>query len=58
MATRKRLSVDDYVAGFRAGDRAVLARAITLVESDAPRHVALAQEVLDSMGVPGNDADG
>ncbi|MCA9578182.1 MAG: methylmalonyl Co-A mutase-associated GTPase MeaB [Polyangiales bacterium] len=49
MATRKRLSVDDYVAGFRAGDRAVLARAITLVESDAPRHVALAQEVLTAL---------
>lgn len=28
-----RLAVDDYVAGVRAGDRGVLARAITLVES-------------------------
>jgi len=49
VATRKRLSVDEYVEGFRARDRAVLARAITLVESDAPRHVALAQEVLTAL---------
>ncbi len=49
MATRKKLSVDDYVTGIRAGDRAVLARAITLVESDAPRHVALAQDVLTAL---------
>ncbi|RJS22642.1 methylmalonyl Co-A mutase-associated GTPase MeaB [Corallococcus sp. H22C18031201] len=40
------LSADDYVAGVRAQDRAVLARAITLVESEHPRHAALAQEVL------------
>jgi len=49
VATRKRLSVEHYVAGFRARDRAILARAITLVESDAPRHVAVAQEVLTAL---------
>jgi LAO/AO transport system kinase len=43
------LSVDDYVAGVRAGDRAVLARAITLVESASRRHEALAQEVLQRL---------
>lgn len=42
----RRLTVDDYVAGVLAGDRAVLARAITLVESSARRHEAQAQEVL------------
>ena len=42
----KPLSADTYVEGVRAGDRAVLARAITLVESEHPRHAALAQEVL------------
>jgi LAO/AO transport system kinase len=42
----KPLSADTYVQGVRAGDRAVLARAITLVESEHPRHAALAQEVL------------
>jgi LAO/AO transport system kinase len=43
---RRQLTVDDYVAGIRAGDRTILARAITLVESDSRRHEAQAQEVL------------
>ncbi|WNG26978.1 methylmalonyl Co-A mutase-associated GTPase MeaB [Cystobacter fuscus] len=42
----KPLSADTYVEGVRSGDRAMLARAITLVESEHPRHAALAQEVL------------
>ncbi|MFP2927082.1 methylmalonyl Co-A mutase-associated GTPase MeaB, partial [Pyxidicoccus sp. 3LG] len=42
----KLLPADTYVEGVRAGDRAVLARAITLVESEHPRHAALAQDVL------------
>ncbi|AKQ67875.1 putative periplasmic protein kinase ArgK [Myxococcus hansupus] len=42
----KLLPADAYVDGVRAGDRALLARAITLVESELPRHAALAQEVL------------
>jgi len=42
----KQLTADAYVEGVRAGDRTVLARAITLVESGHPRHQALAQEVL------------
>lgn len=45
----RRLTVEDYVAGVRAGDRAVLARAITLVESNSPRHEAQAQEVLNRL---------
>ncbi|MEZ5239093.1 MAG: hypothetical protein R2716_09160 [Microthrixaceae bacterium] len=40
------LSVDEYVAGVLAGDRTVLARAITLVESSNDEHRRLAQEVL------------
>jgi len=32
-----------------AGDRAVLARAITLIESEQPAHAALAQEVLEAL---------
>lgn len=43
---RKELEVDDYVAGVLAGDRVVLGRAITLVESNAPRHQERAQQVL------------
>lgn len=44
--SRRPLTVDEYVTGVLAGDRAVLARAITLVESNAPAHFELAQEVL------------
>ncbi|MDF1791501.1 MAG: methylmalonyl Co-A mutase-associated GTPase MeaB [Thalassobaculaceae bacterium] len=43
---RRTLSVDDYVAGVRAGDRALVARAITLVESRKPVHRDLAQQML------------
>ena len=43
---RRLLTVEEYVAGVRSGDRSILARAITLIESNAPAHMALAQEVL------------
>ncbi|MBW2713902.1 MAG: methylmalonyl Co-A mutase-associated GTPase MeaB [Deltaproteobacteria bacterium] len=43
---RPELSVDDYVQGILQGDRAVLARAITLVESNSPAHQEIAQQVL------------
>ena len=45
-ATRRGLTVDDYAAGVLGGDRTVLARAITLIESNAPAHFELAQELL------------
>lgn len=40
------LSVADYVEGVRASDPAVLARAITLVESSNPEHRRLAHRVV------------
>lgn len=43
---RPPLSLADYLRGIRAGNRAVLARAITLVESSRADHRALAQELL------------
>ncbi len=42
----KPLPADAYVEGVRASERAMLARAITLIESEHPKHEALAQEVL------------
>jgi LAO/AO transport system kinase len=39
-------SADAYVEGVRAGERTMLARAITLIESEHPKHEPLAQEVL------------
>jgi LAO/AO transport system kinase len=43
---RRELTVDDYLAGVRAGDVAVLARALTLIESRSPRHQPLAEDLL------------
>jgi LAO/AO transport system kinase len=43
---RRQLAVADYVAGVRAGERTVLSRAITLIESSRPEHQAQAQAVL------------
>ncbi|MDR0578849.1 MAG: methylmalonyl Co-A mutase-associated GTPase MeaB [Candidatus Accumulibacter sp.] len=43
---RPELAIDDYVDGVLSGDRSVLARAITLVESNAERHQEKAQEML------------
>lgn len=43
---RRRLTVDEYVAGVLAGDRNVLGQAITLVESNAHSHFEMGQNVL------------
>ncbi|MFH1845076.1 MAG: methylmalonyl Co-A mutase-associated GTPase MeaB, partial [bacterium] len=43
--SRKPLSTRELVTGVRAGDRTVLARAVTLVESNAPDHFDRAQEL-------------
>jgi LAO/AO transport system kinase len=48
-AAAHRISVDDYVTGIAQGDRALLARAITLVESSNPEHGRLAQSVLQQL---------
>lgn len=47
-STKKRtqLSVDDYVKGVLEGDRTILARTITLIESNSPSHQETASEVL------------
>ena len=44
---KKTLSVDDYVNGILAGNRVILSRAITLVESSHPDHQATAQAVIE-----------
>jgi LAO/AO transport system kinase len=43
------LTVDDYVQGVIEGNRSMLARAITLVESNAAAHFDMAQEVLQQL---------
>jgi LAO/AO transport system kinase len=46
MTTRRRLALDAYERGVLARDRAILAQAITLIESRHEEDAALAQELL------------
>ncbi len=46
MGTKKPAATKDYAAGVIAGDRAILARAITLIESRNPEHHKTAQTML------------
>jgi LAO/AO transport system kinase len=46
---RRHLSPDELAAGVLAGDRTILARAITLIESNAPRHHAEARALLGQL---------
>lgn len=46
MTQRRQLSTQNYVQGVLDRDRTILARAITLIESNAPVHQQQAQEVL------------
>jgi LAO/AO transport system kinase len=43
---RRELTADDYFVGVRSCDVAVLARALTLIESSSPRHQPLAEDLL------------
>lgn len=43
---RAALTVDDYVDGVLSGNRAMLGRAITMIESKHPKHHDTAQEIL------------
>lgn len=45
----KRPSLEDLAAGIRNGNRAMLARAITLVESGKPEHQDMAQDLLQEL---------
>ena len=44
---QKRLSANEYIKGVLAGDRGILSRAITLIESQLDQDKRLAQEVLE-----------
>ena len=43
------LSADDFIKGVASGDRGILSRAITLIESNNPRHFSKAQRVLQGL---------
>src|SRR5208283_1995723 len=42
-------TVDEYVVGVLAGNRVILARAVTLIESQCPLHEKKAQKVLQEL---------
>lgn len=44
---RKSLSLDDYIKGIKKGDRTILSRAITLIESTKQSHRELAQDIIE-----------
>ena len=44
---RKRYTVDEYVDGITSGNRTILSRAITLLESSLPEHHETSQEVIE-----------
>lgn len=46
---RRSLTVDEYVDGVLSGNRMILARTITLIESNAPAHRDMGQEVLQRL---------
>ena len=46
---RRKLDVDDYVEGVLKCNRAILSRAITLVESNAAAHFETAQQVIQKL---------
>lgn len=43
---RRKLDVDDYVQGILEGNRMILSRAVTLIESVKPEHNELAQQII------------
>jgi LAO/AO transport system kinase len=47
--SKPQLTIEDYVQGVLAGNRMLLARTITLVESNAPHHFVQAQAVLQKL---------
>jgi LAO/AO transport system kinase len=44
---RKQYSPEDYISGIIAGNRTILSRAITLLESSQPKHYELAQQIIE-----------
>ena len=47
--TKKQLSIEDYVQGVLQDDRNILARTITLIESNSIKHRKVATEVLEKL---------
>jgi LAO/AO transport system kinase len=48
-AKRRRISIEELADGIRSGNKTMLSRAITLVESNTVRHQEESQQLLDSL---------
>jgi LAO/AO transport system kinase len=46
---QKRLTADEYIAGILSGNRIILSRAITLIESQLENDREIAQKVLEKI---------
>ena len=46
---RHRLTADEYIEGILKGDRTILSRAITIIESSAQKHFELGQEIIQKV---------
>ena len=44
---KSELSVDEFVKGILEGNRTVLSQAITMIESENPTHIAMAQNIIE-----------
>ena len=44
---KSELTVDDYVKGIIEGNRTILSRAITMIESESPAHIVMAQDIIE-----------
>ena len=44
-----KMTIDDYVEGVLAGDSMKFSRAITMVESNAPKHYTMAQDIVQRL---------
>lgn len=44
---KSELTVDDYVKGILEGNRTILSRAITMIESENPSHIVMAQDIIE-----------
>ena len=46
---KRKLTAQDYIDGILKGDRVILSRAITVIESNAPKHFSLGQEIIQGI---------
>ncbi len=47
--TKSALSSEDYIKGILEGNKTILARTITLIESNSPKHIPVAEKVLTAL---------